>query len=266
VAGTMTAVRRDRRPLAVAGAVAVVSVGLLALAITNGWLGADVGRGANFCEAGTGAVRQPANTFSNAGFVVVGLLVAWQASDRARLGLTMQRLPVLAAAYACLVVLLGPGSAAMHATQSAVGGRLDMASMYLVAAFTAGYAAMRWWRRDPWFFAGLFLWIVACCEVVGLYDGRIPVFLYSGNVAFAAFLVMAVSLELLIRRRGEARTDLRLGGAALVSILLAFAIWNASQHGLCDPQSLLQGHAAWHLLCAVAAYFTFRLYTSERAA
>ena len=47
-------------------------------------------------------------------------------------------------------------------------------------------------------------------------------------------------------------------------MLVAFAIWNASQHGLCDPQSLLQGHAVWHLLGAVSAYLLFRLWASER--
>ena len=51
--------------------------------------------------------------------------------------------PGLAPAYACLVVLLGPGSMAMHATGSELGGNLDMLSMYLVAAFAAAYAAMR---------------------------------------------------------------------------------------------------------------------------
>jgi hypothetical protein len=49
------------RPLAAAGSVSVVSVGLLMLAVANGWLGPDIGRGANFCEAARlGAVKQPA--------------------------------------------------------------------------------------------------------------------------------------------------------------------------------------------------------------
>jgi hypothetical protein len=259
-----TTPERDLRPFAITATVAVVSAALLTAAVINGWLGPDVGRGANFCEAGSGRVRQPANTFSNAGFVVAGLLIAWQARQPDRLGFTLKRVPVLATAYAAMVVLLGPGSAAMHATQSAAGGRLDMASMYLVAAFAASYAAMRWCQRDVVFMVGALLWIVACCEIVGLYEGPIPVFLYSGNAAFGAFLALAVALELLIRRRGRSRTDLRQGAVALGAILVAFAIWNASQHGLCDPHSWLQGHAAWHLLCAVSAYFLFRFYASER--
>jgi len=44
----------------------------------------------------------------------------------------------------------------------------------------------------------------------------------------------------------------------LGSILTAFAIWNATKQRLCDPHSLVQGHATWHILCAVAAYFLYR--------
>ena len=249
---------RDLRPLGITAAVALVSCGLLGLAVGLGWLGADVGRGANFCEAARdGLVKQPANTFSNLGFVVAGLLVAWRA------GLPSGMRRDLATAYACLVVVLGPASAAMHATQTAVGGRLDMASMYLVASFIAGYAAMRWWRRGPGFLAALFVAGVVLCLLVGEYGGSVPVFLYAGNVAFAVLLVTGVVLEVLIRRRGETRLPLAPAGAALGCMLVAFAVWNASQHGLCDPDSLLQGHAVWHLLGAAAAYFLFRAYAGE---
>ena len=41
-------------------------------------------------------------------------------------------------------------------------------------------------------------------------------------------------------------------------------MWNLSKNGtpLCDPHSLLQGHAAWHLLCAVSAYCLYRYWAS----
>src|SRR6185369_7392403 len=137
---------RDRGPIVWAAATAVISSGLLAVAVERGWLGPDVGRGANFCEAARDwVVKQPANTFSNVGFVIAGLLIAWHAGGRPNLGGHRY----LATAIACLVVLLGPGSAAMHATQSSVGGDLDMLSMYLVASFALGYAVMRWSRGGP---------------------------------------------------------------------------------------------------------------------
>jgi len=253
----------DRRPFLAALATAVVSTGLLALAIGLDRLGADVGRGAQFCEAARdGWLKQPANALSNLGFVVAGLVIGWQAPRRPL------RYAGLATAYACVVVLLGPSSAAMHATQTALGGRLDMTSMYLVSSFAAAYALTRWWRRDRVFFWQVFLLLVALCELVGLSERVVPVFQSWGNVIFGALLTLAITVEVLLWRRGAAhpeqgRTRLAYGAGAVASIGLAFAIWNASQHGLCDPDSLLQGHAAWHLLCALAAYLLFRLWASE---
>lgn len=255
---------RDRRPILIAGATAVASCGLLALAIWRGWLGIDVGRGANFCEAARDwVVLQPANTFSNLGFVAAGLLIAWHASGRNSVGTTLSANRHLATAVACLVVLLGPGSAAMHATQSALGGHLDMLSMYLVASFAAAYAVMRWLRGGVPLLAGTFVAGVAFCELVGLWGAKLPVVMYSGNVAFALLLIGATVLEVLIMRRGEVRARRGYAFASLASILTAFAIWNATKTWLCDPHSFIQGHAIWHILGAVSAYFLYRYYASE---
>ncbi|GAA1128904.1 ceramidase domain-containing protein [Nocardioides aquiterrae] len=242
------------RPLAWATLVALASTGLLAVAVGAGWLGPDVGRGAHFCEAARdGWVKQPANTFSNLGFVAAGLAIAAQA--------TRWPLGGLATPYACLVVLLGPASAAMHATQSSLGGRFDLLSMYLVASFAAAYALMRWVRQGRTFFWQLFLLFVAACELVGLAGDGVPVVQQAGNVAFAVLLAVAIATEVRLHRRDHG-TDLRWGAAALGTILLAFAIWNATRSRWCDPHSLLQGHAAWHLLGAASAYLLFRLWAS----
>jgi len=246
--------------------VAVVSTGLLVLAISQGWLGPDVGRGADFCEAPhDGLLLQPANSLSNAGFVLAGLVIAWQAGRSDLLGDVLPRRRGLSTAYAVVTVLLGPASAAMHATQSALGGHLDLLSMYLIASFAAAYALTRWLRRGSTFFFQLFLLMVAGCELVGLYPREVPVVMVAGNVAFAALLITAVVVETLLWRRHDgSRTQLRYGVAAVGAMVTAFVIWNLAQGPWCDPDSWLQGHAVWHLLCALAAYLLFRLYASER--
>ena len=259
----------SRRPLLVAGLVAAASLGLLVLAVAGGWLGPDVDRGAGFCEAAAGTLRQPVNTLSNLGFVVAGLVIAARAARPGGLGTsTMAGRPELATAYACLVVLLGPGSMAMHATESAAGGQLDMLSMYLVAAFASSYAAMRRFERGPLFLGLAFVGVVVACELVGTYSRPIPVVEFSGNVAFGVFLVVAVVLERQLATRSGTRLDLRWLGAAVGSLALAFAVWNTAKTGspLCWPHSVYQGHGVWHVLCAVSAYCLFRLYVSEQPA
>ena len=144
----------DRRPLVLASLTAVVSLGLLALAVQYGWLGADVDRGADFCEAATGLVRQPVNTFSNLGFVVAGLAIAPRRLAARRP--SARRTPASSS-------FLGPASMAMHATESSLGGHLDMACMYLSPASPPAYAALRRWHRSNAVFAGVFAVCLAGC-------------------------------------------------------------------------------------------------------
>jgi len=252
----------DRRPLLVASAVAAVSIALLAAALAWDWLGPDVGRGATFCEAARGGLlAQPANSLSNLGFVVAGLAIAARAGHPGALGLLTR---TNATWMAVIVVLLGPGSAAMHASQSAWGGHLDLLSMYLIAAFAATYGAARWAGR-PAAFPAAFVVAVVLCELVGLWSGDVPVVRFSGNLAFGALLLLAVAFEVALWRRGATRIRLAYGVAALATMVVAFVVWLLGQHGWCDPHSWLQAHAVWHLLCALAAYLLFRLYASETA-
>ncbi|WP_338087937.1 ceramidase domain-containing protein [Nocardioides lijunqiniae] len=234
--------------------------------MAGGWLGADADRGADFCEAATGTVRQPVNTLSNLGFVVAGLLVARQAGRPGGLGAgTLARRPGLATAYACVVVLLGPASMAMHATETELGGHLDMASMYLIAGFAVAYAAMRHWQRGPAFLAAVYLAVLVVCELVALL-GEVPWLGHAGNLAFGVGLAGALWLESRVARGGRLVLDTRWAWAAAGSILVALAIWTTAKDGsaLCFPTSLYQGHGVWHLLCAVSAWCLFRLYVSER--
>jgi hypothetical protein len=110
----------------------------------------------------------------------------------------------------------------------------------------------------------LFALGVAGCELIGTVSTEVPVVRYSGNLAFGALLALTLGLELAMLRRRQLEADGRYALAAGAVMALAFAIWNATNAGLCDPDSWLQGHAVWHLLGAAAAYLLFCYYASER--
>lgn len=252
---------RRRTPVLAAVTTAVLGCGAFVVAVACDWWGPDVGRGAQFCEAARDwFFAQPANTVSNLGFVVAGVAVGVQASRRP----VLPQLPGVATGFGCVMVLLGPASAAMHATQSELGGQLDLLSMYLVASFAAACALTRWFRWAAGGFWALFVAMVLGCELIAhLWTGRVPVVEFSGNVAFAALILTAAFTEIRLWRRDRA-SDLRWGLAAIGCLALAFTIWNLSKHAWCDPHSLVQGHAVWHLLCALAGWCIFQLYASVR--
>ncbi len=245
-------------PFSTALAVGVVSIGLLAAAVVGGWLGPDLGHGDLFCEAlRDGLVNQPANTWSNLGFVIAGLSIGWQARTRPQL---MDSTVTL---FACVVVLLGPASAAMHATGTAWGKHLDLTSMFLLAAFTSSYAIKRLADLTAIRFYGLFAVLLFGSEIIYLTGPELPVVLHAGNAVFAVLILLTLISEVVLWSRTRSRGVGKAGIAAVGTLGLSFVIWNLDQGAWCVPDSLLQGHAIWHLGCALSAYLLFRLYVAD---
>ena len=51
-----------------------------------------------------------------------------------------------------------------------------------------------------------------------------------------------------------------------ISYFLAFAVWSTGvpDHRLCEPNSFIQAHSVWHLLSALATFFFFLHYRTEK--
>ena len=107
--------------------------------------------------------------------------------------------------------------------------------------------------------------VIVVSELAENAGGHVPVVHHAGNLVFGLTILAAVGTEVALWRRGDPRQDVRYGLGSVGTLLLAFAIWIPAQSGsaLCDPTSLLQGHAAWHVLDAAAAYLLFRHYAAE---
>lgn len=226
----------------------------------NGWTGAPndcILRGDCFCEAfREGLVRQPANTWSALAFIAVGAWVAWHAVSRKGSGRSlMSRSPSLPVQYAFLLALIGPGTMALHATTTRWGGALDSISMYLLGAFMLVYAAHRMTLvAEPRLWP---VWALLAAPLA--YTKWFAMF--RTEPVFGACIAAAGLAEL---RLSRGRRPVWLW-ASFGLFALAFAIWLASHTGgpLCSPYSLLQGHAAWHILTALAGGTLYLHYRSE---
>ncbi len=207
---------------------------------TNGVLfhyesGEAIGEISSWCERVSGGVfREPANTLSNLGFMVSGLLMlrvlaaedgSVGAGKNAFSGLN--RISVL---YAVAVIYLGPGSWLMHGTHTAWGGWADNLSMVMYIIFPWLYNLKEMGRWSPsrflqvyfaivvfyslarWFFGGdlgigldLFglsigLWIIS----ETLFRFWSPVFRWlSGAVGFVVAAVFGIFPQEIIANLGE---------------------------------------------------------------
>lgn len=247
---------------------ALISLNLCFMALAWGWFGLYANAGSGFCEAmRDGWIKQPANTWSNLGFVAAGLSMAWSLArgtfQENRNALTQSS--VIATCFCCLAVLMGPGSMAMHASGTRLGGFIDVLAMYLIASFLVAYSARRAFGFTTMTFLLLFGVALTICIWADRQHGFRIFVLGPGNIAFAVCLTLTAFLEVFNVFVKRQFTNIAWGLASLGAILVAFFIWNMSRTGCawCSPNSLIQGHAAWHLLDALSLYCLFRYYVSQ---
>lgn len=176
-----------------------------------------------FCEAPRAAFpRQPADTWSNAAYVIAG-------------GLLLGRGRLL---FGALCVALGFGSAWFHGTLTLAGEWLDVWAMYAVVGLMI---AEDLGRPDAFYAIGAFY-----AALQTWYPGRVWPF----AVELAALLALEARLFQSRSKRGRLAV---LGGLACFG--LALVVWVPDRSGAwCAPESALQGHALWHVLCAAALF------------
>jgi hypothetical protein len=211
-----------------------------------------------FCELPrNGAlIVQPANSWSSYGYAFAGFLMIILSQARSwNSGFHNQA----ASVFGLTAIFVGLGSVLLHATLTLWGQFFDVMGMYLTSGFMLVSAIVRW-RNLPVRSAVLLYLAVVGGLVALLY--LVPEVRRS---LFAFVLIAAILLELIFARphRAEVKLAYYLSGIAIKAV--AFTIWNLDQSGLvCSPQSLLQGHAVWHLLGATSLWLTFSYYRSER--
>lgn len=156
----------------------------------------------------------PTGQSSNMAYVVVGLLIAlacdyqfpkkhWfstvdettTSSDDAATVLNARHKKLYGTLFACVVCLMGPGSAALHASLSVEGRFMDLFCMYLISAFTFVYSATRKIQGQRLRCVTFFL--LYCLLILVL----LPFLMVSSDTSlkrsiFAALIVTTLALEL----------------------------------------------------------------------
>jgi len=215
-------------------------------------------------------VRQPLSTWSDLGFILSGMMIlfllgySFGAPNNPMIAPSVNVVSGIAILYGLIVIFMGPGSMYYHASQRHWGGLLDNLSMYLWALFVLVYDLARVARFDD----GLFYLILALL-VVGVFALRL--FLPgSGTAIFAVLVAGYIAFGLLVLY-GQPNGVVRDQGwfwAGIISFALAMLFWILSNDKpikvpWLTGESVVQGHAVFHLLSALTTFFVFIYLRSE---
>ena len=131
-----------------------------------------IGEASRWCERiSAGPFREPINTLSNLGFMVVGLYILFKLSNETSFN-DFSGLNKITILYGVAVIYLGPGSMLMHGTNTEWGGWADNLSMvmYIVIPWLYNIYKMSNWSIDT--FVKIYLSIIVGYAVLRWFFGE----------------------------------------------------------------------------------------------
>jgi len=215
----------------------------------------------HFCERELCAwIEQPANTWSNLTYVIVGLVLIALAFREGKRWL---------AVIGLIEIPLGLGSMVFHASSTHFGEVIDVGMMYLFSCYVLVFNFKRWLakRHERSLRGGT---LMSGAQATALYlllsGGSIAaVALFRGEIGIWIFAIqawLAGDFETRIYRHYRDPISYR----PLVGLVLTFAVawgvwWLDLLEIACNPDNhFLQGHAVWHVLNAFCFVFLYRFY------
>lgn len=200
-----------------------------------------------FCEADLcGWVKEPGNTWSNIGYVLIGFWIWKQANKLGIKGLWM---------LALASVLTGVGSAFFHASGTRWAGIADLLGMFLGTGALTALNTRRWLLVSWPICTVIFLAVSAALLAV-------TIFFPDGSRWVYGLSMPCCLIELRLYFRDGNRTRYREYLSSWIAVIIATLFWWLDiGRILCNPNNhILSGHAAWHLLSAAGFYFLFKFY------
>lgn len=197
-------------------------------------------------------IGQPANVWSNIGYLIAALLLMRSHRDSANPLQHRDRL-----LFGALTLFLFFGSTLFHMSGTLWAKRLDLYGMIMISAFILSLSAAREFRlsnRSRDFIFGI------------LFFTSIPFVGYGrfGGYIFIAQALLATVFELIrLKRKHLTSQQTKWISAALFAFGFGLVINTLDQRQiLCWPDNhIMTGHGAWHLLTAFSIYMVAKFYT-----
>ena len=203
----------------------------------------------SFCEQRLCSwVVEPANTWSNIGFVLVGLLILLrefrcQRPDLMMIGIT--------------AVAVGINSSLFHASGTRWGEIVDVSAMYFISSLFIVLSIKRIWHLSSVTMISWYVTLAASTSAAMVLFGS------NGIILFGLHITAAVLLEGYFYRSSTNRVKFVNLAFMALCFGISFTAWKLDiSKVICDPNNhVFGGHALWHLGNALCLWFYYRYQT-----
>lgn len=213
------------------------------------WAPATCAPDACFCEGfNQGSIVQPINTWSSLAMILVPLVIM--------IVELREKSPHFRYVMFCWVlIILGVGTLYYHASLSFAGQFLDNLGMSLFATFILAYYI-------PYFYHGKSLVPYLLYVLINIGLAVLQFFVpETRRYLFATLVISTTIIGLALLHRQHDKKAAHYAIATIITFALAFIIWILDfQPNMCVKDSLVQGHALWHILGAIALVFLYLYY------
>lgn len=234
------------------------------------------GQQEEFCERNLmdQNIRERANTWSNLSYLFFGLVcMGFATYDKIEQPTSpanfIIRFPILSLVTAAAFFYLFIGSFFYHASLTRYWQVFDLSGVYALAMLPLAYNIFR------------FVYYKTPCKTEQLQRAMVygfallvvlvNVLIYFTEVAmlsrsFLGIVLIAILLSTIFYNRfTKSPQRVVLMSSPYLATALAFTIWILDQQKIvCDPDSLLQGHAIWHFLTALGGFLFYIYFRSEK--
>ncbi len=209
--------------------------------------------------------HQPVNTYSNLIYFFYGMVVFqlgwkdWKAFTN-RVANTVRKFPYLSLLLAANYIYLSLGSAFFHSSLTWMGQRMDMNATYGLTLSLIGIGLVQVSVKKE-LSSRMQLGIVG--GLLLLIASFLPLALQiSSSILLPSLFLILLVLGIINYFQYSAQRIPVLGGLSFMLLVVAIQIRALDVAKVnCDPMSIWQGHALWHLLTATSSlcmYFYFR--------
>jgi hypothetical protein len=198
-------------------------------------------------------VQEPANTWSNLGYLIFALVIIFVARKAIKRYSTF---------YGVTLFIVGATSLFYHMTNNLLTQYWDFVGMFMLMAVLNTYNLKRLGLARKLGEVGTYLAIFILFNLIFFLFAHFGLNVQS---LVGILVVFLASLEVLCRKKGEfdgSKVPIKhfaISGA----IMLSAALFSAAdaKRLICDPHNhMLQGHAIWHILSSIGLFWAWIYY------